>query len=99
MALPAFAVQQVLLDPTRPSQSTSITSYGLGAEQVSPQRLQLESIFTGKNKKSAVISGKVLRIGDEINGMKLVSIESNRVMLQNQHENLTLSLYKYDIKK
>jgi len=75
-------------DPTRPL-STSKQASGV----VAKKGLVLESIIQGKKNKSAIISGKLMKIGDYIGNHKLVSVSRSSVILRSEEERLKLSVF------
>ncbi len=76
------------VDPTKPlSMSAS------GGSAVVKKGLVLESIIQGKKVKSAIISGKLLKIGDYIGNHKLVSVSRSSVVLRSEDERLKLSIF------
>ncbi|MDR3477046.1 MAG: hypothetical protein P4M14_03355 [Gammaproteobacteria bacterium] len=52
----------------------------------------LTAIMISKDKTVAVINGKVVHIGDEIDNAKVTAINSNTVELEAPNGNLTLTL-------
>ena len=56
-------------------------------------RLTLGSVLVSGEKRFAVISGKVCRVGDVVCGFQVQQIEPNRVMLACEGETVTLALF------
>jgi hypothetical protein len=50
----------------------------------------LSGIYLSNEEKIAVINNKFFHLGDSIDGMKLVSIEDNRIVLRNADDALIL---------
>ena len=74
-----------LRDPTRPMI--------LPGEQVTATgKPELSAIIISKDRRIAVISGSVVRVGDIIGNAKVVSIESNTVQLDAPSGRITLNL-------
>ena len=80
----------VLRDPTQPS----FLNNSLNKE---PVHSELTAIFFERNRRLAVIDGKILGVGDEINGRKVVAIQPNYVNLQGINENITLFLFNQTV--
>ncbi|KPH62192.1 hypothetical protein AMS58_09795 [Pseudoalteromonas porphyrae] len=87
------AVAQTLKDPTRPQ---TITTKGSG--NVLTGNLILQSIIKKQQGYKAIISGQLYAIGDQIDGYKVLAINSKRVVLANDNKQIKLDLYDYDIK-
>lgn len=87
------AVAQTLKDPTRPQ---TITAKGSG--NVLTGNLILQSIIKKQQGYKAIISGQLYAIGDQIDGYKVLAINSKRVVLANDNKQIKLDLYDYDIK-
>jgi len=74
---PAFA--QALADPTRPPNLSGLPSGAAGASVSGPV---LQSIVLSPERKIAVISGKLVGIGDRVGEATLVSIDFDSVRLR-----------------
>jgi hypothetical protein len=75
-------------DPTKPPQLAAVVAHN---------GYTLTAIMTSDNKKLAIINGKVVRIGDEIDNAKVTAINSNTVELDAPSGSLTLTLMVYPI--
>jgi MSHA biogenesis protein MshK len=86
-----FAVQ--LADPTMPAgykpPSSTITS------QLAPTQYEwtLNTTVISPSRELAIINGKVLSVGDEINGAILLSIEHQQVKLSYKDDVIILKLH------
>jgi MSHA biogenesis protein MshK len=87
MVLLAPALAQQLPDPTRPP-----TVIGQGEEVVSVGPV-LQSVLIAPDRKMAIISGQTVRLGEQFNGAKLVSVSETQVVLRNGSEQQTLKLF------
>ena len=76
------------IDPTRPI----FTSNSAPAEEVK-KGLVLETIIHSNNNKSAIISGKLMKVGDYIGEHKLIVVNSSNVILRSGDERLKLSVF------
>jgi len=90
--------EKPLLDPTRPSgwqvsasESPSTVNKPVGA-------LKLQGTFSRSGRRSAVISGRRVVVGDEVSGAKVVEIRRNRVTLRIDGENVELASLAADVK-
>jgi len=91
----AFA--QALRDPTAP--------LSVAVAQTAKQDKNLESgvlltsIFKKDTGNVALISGKVVEVGSNVNGYKVTQISEKSVELLRGTEKLKLELYGYEIKR
>jgi len=53
----------------------------------------LNGVFLSTNEKVALINNKSFHMGDTVDGMKLVSLELNKVKLQNSNSTLVLNVF------
>lgn len=67
-------------DPTRPP---NIIAQQLAPLQQLHTGVKLSAIFTRSAQRYAVVNGEVLKLGDEIIGMKISSIDASHVTLKN----------------
>ncbi len=77
--------QEILVDPTRP-----IVSGNIAAVKKNP--LILQAIYDRKGKKTAVINGKTVRVGDHLGGAKVVNISASSVSVERNGNRDLLSL-------
>lgn len=75
-------------DPTRPFGASATRHLG---EKTS--KLVLQSIMVTAQTKKAVIGGKLMKIGDKINGYELISISPKTVVLASSQRRMKLSLF------
>jgi MSHA biogenesis protein MshK len=81
-----------LRDPTRPADYVDT-----GVESVSA--LELNAVMISPNRKIAIINGQIVKIGDEVSGSKVTSIEQNYVELEGADTKMTLFLLTTPVKK
>ncbi|PHS68521.1 MAG: hypothetical protein COB23_09130 [Methylophaga sp.] len=92
------AENQQLADPTMPagyqsaSQSTNNADFVANAPQ--GLQLQLNSTLIDPHQKIAIINGKQLNVGDEIEGAKVTSIGHQIVRLNYQGKTITITLQR-----
>lgn len=82
-------------DPTRPS------GYAAPPDAVakSGDALRLESVLIAADRRVAVISGKTYRVGDSVNGSRLVAIYAEGVELVRDGNRVVLPLLKVKVRK
>jgi MSHA biogenesis protein MshK len=84
---------QVLNDPTKPPASTSLSpeEAAPGEAAVAPSRLQ--SVLISPSRRTAVIDGRAVTIGDRVGDATLVAIAPSEVILQRGAERQALKLH------
>lgn len=85
-------------DPTRPiillpdlNVSKYINEKEIPTEEVT---YTLQSLIIGKGKRLALINDKFVKVGDRVNGAKVIKIEQNFVILSNQGRNIKIYLFE-----
>ncbi len=89
------AAFEQLIDPTMPANLNVKTPYiapVITKKTDSSPKWSLDSTLISPYQMIAIINGKHLTIGDEINGATLVKIDHQRVELLAQNELIVLSL-------
>lgn len=83
---------QALRDPTRPPGAAGVRiSPG---EPVAPTGgLRLQSILISPERRAAIISGQVVRLGEAVQGHRLVAIGEGEVVLRMGGKSRTLRLF------
>jgi len=83
-----------LVDPTMPAGYKKPSST-VSSQQLSPTQYEwtLNTTIISPVRKLAIINGKKLSIGEEINGAILMSIEHQQVKLSYENEIITLRLH------
>lgn len=88
---------EALPDPTRPYR------YGaeIAVEQIPHEKLQwqLSGIRINKDKRSAILNGKLVKEGDKLDGVVVMEIKASEVTLQQQDKRLVVKLLLSNIKK
>jgi hypothetical protein len=77
------------VDPTKPFSASSPA----GGSGLVKKGLVLETIIQGKKVNSAIISGKLMKVGDYIGTHKLVAVNRSSVVLRSDDERLRLSIF------
>jgi MSHA biogenesis protein MshK len=84
-----------LSDPTRPSGYAAPSDVA----EKSDEALKLESVLIGRDRRVAVINGKTCRVGDNINGARLVAIHADGAELMREGNRVVLPLLKFKVRK
>lgn len=83
-----------LEDPMRPPGNAALVSLPPAAS-----RFVLSSTLIARERRSAVINGRNVGVGEEVDGARVVEIQPTQVRLQHQGHQLTLQLLPVDVKK
>jgi MSHA biogenesis protein MshK len=86
---PQGAYGQQLRDPTRPP--VFMVPGGPAAARESD--LVLQTVLISPERRAAIINGQLLRLGESIAGMQLMSISEGEVQLRGRGESRTLHLF------
>lgn len=82
-------------DPMRPPASAAVT----GSAPAAATQFVLSSTLIARERRSAVINGRNVGVGDSVDGARVVEIQPTQVRLQHQGRQLTLQLLPVAIKK
>jgi MSHA biogenesis protein MshK len=89
--LPAAAsFAQALADPTKPPQAGDFSMSSSGA---APSRGVLQSVMITGSTAEAIISGRVVRVGDRYDDVQVVKITEGEVVLRTTEGLQALKLY------
>lgn len=80
-----------LRDPMRPPAADSLTPWD--SATLAPSGPQLQAIRFSARERSATIDGRRVRVGDKIDGARVVLITRNAVVLDNGGVSQTLKLF------
>lgn len=97
-ASPAGAVNDSLVDPTRPA-GFSIVVPAAGPDQSRVAAPKLQAVFSIGSQYSALIDGRRVHVGDQLAGYRVQAIGRGGVRLQGDGEPLVLRLADSGIKK
>lgn len=92
-----FLVMQVmtayalLKDPTRPSQHRAVVT----DNETGRQGVSLTGILTSKHRKTAVINGEYVQVGDEVGKATVVAIKPDYVALKDAKGKFEVHLYQH----
>ena len=82
------------IDPTKPLSTSNLTQ-----EAEKKRGLVLETIIYSNKKKSAIISGKLMKVGDYIGEHELIIVNASNVVLRSDDERLKLSVFSSVVTK
>lgn len=85
----ASAFAQQMRDPTRPPSFVAPA----GTAAVRESDLVLQTVLISTERRAAIINGRLLRLGENIAGMQLMSISESEVQLRGRGESRTLHLF------
>jgi len=88
---PAASVAQQLRDPTRPP--SEVSAKPATAKSRTHGGLVLQTVLISPERKTAVISGRVMSVGDTVSGFRLVEIREGEVVMKGSKGTRTLQLY------
>jgi hypothetical protein len=94
------AVAEKLVDPTRPiGYSASIAQAQVQQAPSADQQWTLNTTLISPYQKIAMINGKRLKVGDDINGAKVIMIDHQKVDLRREGRLFTIKLHNSFISK
>jgi hypothetical protein len=96
LGLPAYLAEAVLAGSSRDvgvdKSLVDIQSANLDSDSAALDGLHLKAITLGGDRPYALINDQILRAGDEIGGMRIVNIESDKVIFERDGTTFTLLL-------
>ncbi|WP_108649168.1 agglutinin biogenesis protein MshK [Dongshaea marina] len=93
VSLTGIAAPEVLKDPTQPPGQA-----GIVAEGTQTGELRLQSIIIRGSAHEAIIDGQQVRVGDELQGYKVLQIDPMSVTLSKAGKERVLRMYDSKIK-
>lgn len=88
-----------LQDPTKPSSNKSILNTVQDPSNFGGMALKLTAIINNNQNKQAIINGRSVSQGQEVQGYKVVLISKNHVVLDGSDGKQTLFVNNNNIKK
>jgi hypothetical protein len=87
----------VLPDPTRPYQFGTV----IAVEQITDGKVQwrLSGVRIKEDKRSAILNGRLVKEGDELDGAVVMEIKPSEVTLQQEDKRLVVKLLYSNIKQ
>ena len=85
------AIAQPLRDPTRPPTEASAKS--VTAKPRARGGMILQTVLISPERRTAVISGRVMSVGDTVSGFRLAEIREGEVVMKGSTGTRTLRLY------
>ena len=83
---------QRLRDPTRPPPGAFVVPKADG-ESVARKTMTLQTVLISSERRTVVISGRVMSIGDTMDGYRLLEIREAEVVMKGPKGTRTLRLY------
>ncbi len=83
---------QPLRDPTQPPPGAFVVSKAAG-KAVARKSMTLQTVLISPERRTVVISGRVMSLGDRMNGYRLVEIREAEVVMKGPKGTRTLRLY------
>jgi hypothetical protein len=96
------ATEEQFVDPMRPSHYQDQSNKRSVVEkqpQVKTGSWELTAVLLSSGRSVAVINGKSLQLGEQLEGYKLIRIQSDQVILRNKQEKLVLRRTGTGLKK
>ena len=84
---------QPLRDPTRPPADASSAMSKPAAQSGSRNRMILQTVVISAERRKAVISGRVMSVGDTLFGFRLAAIREGEVVMKGSKGTRILRLY------
>ena len=91
LVLPARAAE-IFYDPTRPAAGFLPDRAGLAEGETASEALVLQSILIGKERQFAILNGRLMKVGERIQGHTLQRIHHGGVTLSSSQGSVTLQL-------
>lgn len=83
---------QPLRDPTRPPPGAFAVAKA-GAKPVAGKSMTLQTVLISPQRRTVVISGRIMSLGDKMDGYRLVEIRATEVVMKGSKGTRTLRLY------
>lgn len=93
------AQADTLQDPTKPSPNKSLYTAGKDSGILTPTTLKLTAIINSNQNKQAIINGKSVVEGQQVQGYQVILISENHVELNGSDGKQTLFVNNNNIKK
>jgi len=93
--------EQGLPDPTRPFEF-NVEPEMVIVEQDSREEnvtWRLNGIRIGENQRSAILNGRVVGVGDEVRGARVLEIEPAWIVIRHENQRIRVELLDVDIKR
>jgi len=87
-----------LTDPMQPLVAPAATA-STESGDTPPTVWQLQGIRIDQRRRSALINGQSVAVGEEVDGAKVLKIENDSVVIQSGEKPSTLRLLKHDVKQ
>jgi hypothetical protein len=96
-----LSANSILPDPTRPATYLIEDTEPVYVEDFDVEKINwnLSAIRISKNDKSAIVNGKLVREGDEIEKAKVLEIKPRSVIIDHEDNKLIVRLFKNEVVK
>lgn len=88
----SIAQAQALRDPTRPPGANGVR-IAPGERSAPTGGLRLQSILISPERRAAIVSGQVVRLGESVQGHRVIAIGESEVVLRMDGKSRTLRLF------
>jgi len=92
----------VLPDPTRPADFIAVSTEPVFFEEITIQEevsWEVSAIRISPKDKSAIVNGKLIRVGDNVGSAKVVEINPLSVIVDYEDKKLIVRLFNNQVKK
>lgn len=98
MSVTCGSFAESLPDPTRPANYSEVTEI---REQLPKEYINwnVRAIRTSESGRNAIVNGRLVKVGDEIDSATIIDITSNSVVLAHDSKQVVLKLIPADVKK
>jgi hypothetical protein len=103
MLMPLYAAESIDVqtgtrDPTQPPNVTAAPKQAKAAMATNQETLQVQAILTSEGRQVAIVSGKVVKVGDIIRGIKVVAITPEYVEFADFDRHFKVQLFLTTLK-
>ena len=93
------AAQETLRDPTRPYSARAVATTTSGGGGKVTSSFRVTAIFTSDMRRIAVVNGRRVAEGDQVDGATVVEILADRLRLEYSGKSITSRVLPYGFRK
>ena len=93
------AAQETLRDPTRPYSARAVATTTSGGGGKVTSSFRVTAIFTSDMRRIAVVNGRRVAEGDQVDGATVVEILADRLRLDHHGKSITSRVLPYRFRK
>lgn len=93
------AAQETLRDPTRPYSARAVATTTSGGGGKVTSSFRVTAIFTSDMRRIAVVNGRRVAEGDQVDGATVVEILADRLRLNHRGKSITSRVLPYGFRK